>query len=112
MQNKKFLKLFLQLYSHQRVQNTILHRLRLRKSTRKAIDHNIFAWVLVEKIKVIKSDVIVVELIVCERSIKMDDMYQLQNLYTNERIFVPGKREKNLCWNSIPAYVQFYILAQ
>ena len=93
MQNKSFEVVSIVIFQ-QRVQNTILHRLRLRKSTRKAIDHNIFAWVLVEKIKVIKSDVIVVELIVCERSIKMDDMYQLQNLYTNERIFVPGKREK------------------
>ena len=73
-----------------------MQHLSLRKSTRKAIDHNIVAWVLIAKIKVIKSDVIVVDSSLCERSIKMDDMYQLQNLYTNERIFVPGKREKNL----------------
>ena len=70
-----------------------MHRLILRKSTRNAIDHNIVAWDVIAKIRLIKSNVIIVKLVLCERSINMDDMYQLQNLYTKERIFVPGKRE-------------------
>ena len=70
-----------------------MHRLILRKSTRNAIDHNIVAWDVIAKIRLIKSNVIIVKLVLCGRSINMDEMYQLQNLYTKERIFVPGKRE-------------------